>query len=562
MSNAVSASPPISRHGGARTYLGRSPAERLMDRTTLPQVLSDMPPSVQDAPALTWYEGDARTLHMSWGELLRQIRALAQWLVYEQGVGRGDRVVVLSNNCPETFATHLALMSIGAVTVPVSNTESPRVLQLIVDKVGPRLLIVGREVAPELVQAGVGAMVSMPMLPLSPQPDAAGVAKFVWPLSDVLPDDPAVILFTSGTTSAPKGVCLSHYNLLVNAEGLSRVHDLSRQRVHMCILPLYHANAFGFSMIGSLYAGNHVVLCAGLPGAAIWSILREEHVNVISLVPEIIRVLSHIPVPRDTLPDLKYVVSAAAPLPTTVAQEFIAQTGIAIHQGYGLSECVNFAATVPWNIASVDYEGSVSGWAVPSIGPALFGCEISIHRADGSPADAEEEGEIVVSGHTVMLGYWDAYDATQAALGEGGLRTGDLGFFGWINGARYIFVTGRKKEIIIRYGENLSPLAVEAELESLRGIGRFAVTGFANEMAGEEIGLYVMAARTPENEKQVMNAVKACSIRYRPRVVVFGQIPIPATPTGKIKRALLAQRFESYAKRSFGSEPIVATATA
>jgi long-chain acyl-CoA synthetase len=192
----------------------------------------------------------------------------------------------------------------------------------------------------------------------------------------------------------------------------------------------------------------------------------------------------------------------------------------------------------------------------------LFGCEISIHRADGSPADAEEEGEIVVSGHTVMLGYWDAYDATQAALGEGGLRTGDLGFFGWINGARYIFVTGRKKEIIIRYGENLSPLAVEAELESLRGIGRFAVTGFANEMAGEEIGLYVMAARTPENEKQVMNAVKACSIRYRPRVVVFGQIPIPATPTGKIKRALLAQRFESYAKRSFGSEPIVATATA
>ncbi len=562
MSNAVSVSPPVSRHGAARTYLGRDPAERLIEKTTLPQVLSAMPQSVKDAPALTWYEGDARTLHLKWGELLRQIQALAQWLVCEQGVGRGDRVVVLSSNCPEVFATHLALMSIGAVTVPVSNTESPRVLQLIVDKVGARLLVAGRDVAPELVQAGLGTMVALLKLPLSPKVDATGAAAFVWPVSDILPDDPAVILFTSGTTSAPKGVCLSHYNLLVNAEGLSRVHDLSRRQVHMCILPLYHANAFGFSMIGSLYAGNHVVLSAGLPGAAIWSILREEHVDVISLVPEIIRVLTRIPVPRDTLPDLKYVVSAAAPLSTTVAQEFIAKTGIAIHQGYGLSECVNFAATVPWHIKAADYETSVAGWAVPSIGPALFGCDIAILRNDGSPADAEEEGEIVVSGHTVMLGYWDADDATQLALGESGLRTGDLGFFGWIDGARYIFVTGRKKEIIIRYGENLSPLAVEAELDSLRGIGRFAVTGFPNETAGEEIGLYVVAARTPENEKQVMNAVKACAIRYRPRVVLFGQIPIPATPTGKVKRVLLAQRFEFYSKRSFGSEPVVAVASA
>lgn len=198
-------------------------------------------------------------------------------------------------------------------------------------------------------------------------------------------------------------------------------------------------------------------------------------------------------------------------------------------------------------------------WAVPSIGPALFGCDIGIRRADGSPADAEEEGEIVVTGHTLMRGYWNAEEATEAALGDGALRTGDLGFFALVGGERYIFVTGRKKEIVIRYGENLSPLAIEAELEALRAVGRFAVTGFQNEAAGEEIGLYVVAPRTPENERKVLDAVKTCTVRYRPRVVMFGADPIPATPTGKVKRAVLAQRFKAYAKRSFGSDPIVST---
>ncbi|NPD24869.1 class I adenylate-forming enzyme family protein [Corallococcus exiguus] len=551
MSDIASAIPPLSRHAAARDYRGRGPEERLIERTTLPQVLAGIP--AHGGPSLTWYEAERRVLHFDAAELPRQVRALAHWFARGHGITRGDRVIVLSANSPEAFATHLALMSLGAVTVPVSNTESPRVLQLIADKVTPRLVVTSREVSAELLAARPGGMVALPALPLA----ADGDAGFEWPARDVMPDDPAVILFTSGTTSAPKGVCLSHYNLLVNAEGLARVHDLARRRVHMCVLPLFHANAFGFSMVASLYAGSHVVLSAGLPGAAVWDILRTERVDVISLVPEIIRVLSRMPVPRDTLPDLKYVTSAAAPLPKTVAREFVDRTGIPIHQGYGLSECVNFAATIPWDAPDADLERSMGHWAVPSIGPALFGCDIDIRRADGSPAGAEEEGEIVVTGHTLMRGYWDAEDATGAALGEGALRTGDLGFFALVGGERYIFVTGRKKEIVIRYGENLSPLAIEAELEALRAVGRFAVTGFPNEAAGEEIGLYLVVPRTPDNERKVLDAVKACSVRYRPRVVLFGADPIPATPTGKVKRAVLAQRFQSYAKRNFGSEPVV-----
>ncbi|UZS66440.1 class I adenylate-forming enzyme family protein [Pseudomonas syringae] len=554
MEATKSAVPSAALHVTARQYLGSAPTERLIERTTVPDVLASLQGNAEGMPALTWYEGDELVLHYSYADLLQRIQAVAFWFV-QQGVTRGERVVVLSSNAPEVYAAHLALMSIGAVTVPVSNAESLRVLQLVVDKVRPCLLACGRDVIPEL--GGVQGVMTRPLPSLPELPNLDETAQFVWPVLDVLPDDPAVILFTSGTTSVPKGVCLSHYNLLVNAQGLSKTHNLSERRVHMCILPLFHANAFGFSMVTSLYAGSHVVLSSGLPGAAIWSVLREQRVNIISLVPETIRVLASIPPATSTLPDLNYVVSAAAPLPKSVAHEFMSNTGINIHQGYGLSECVNFAATVPWSISNADLQRALSESAVPSIGPALFGCEIDILSSDGTAASEGEEGEIVISGHTVMLGYWDDEPATHAALSDGYLRTGDLGFFTVIEGRRYFFVTGRKKEIIIRYGENFSPLAIEAQLDALRALGKFAVTGFANEMAGEEIGLYMHMPHTYENERKVVESVRGCSTRYRPRVIVFGNEPIPATPTGKVKRSQLALRFNNYTKRLCGNDPFV-----
>jgi long-chain acyl-CoA synthetase len=270
-------------------------------------------------------------------------------------------------------------------------------------------------------------------------------------------------------------------------------------------------------------------------------------------------VLAQISVPRQSIASLKYVVSAAAPLSKAVANEFSTKTGIDIHQGYGLSECVNFAATIPWDVSIEDLQMLMQNWKATSIGPALFGCDLEIRRNDGSAAEEREEGEIVVSGHTVMLGYWAAEEATRAALGGGHLNTGDLGFFVTIGSKRHFFVTGRKKEIIIRYGENISPFSIEAELPELRGIGAFAVVGFPNEAAGEEIGLYLVAEYNSINRKRVLESVNRCPDRYRPRVILFGQLPVPATPTGKIKRSLLAERFQPYARRSFGSDPVHAS---
>jgi acyl-CoA synthetase (AMP-forming)/AMP-acid ligase II len=541
---------PNPAYKQAWRYEDKDLTSRLIERTTLPNVLENLGNSNPNASALTWYEDGTRSLQWNYKQLLERVVSIASWLHSHCGVRRGDRVVVISSNCPEVLVAHLAIMSIGAITVPVNNSESERVLKIIVGQVAPRVVLIGRRVDQHLRIVHGCNTVQLPPLAEAASPPS-------WSHPEILPDDPAVILFTSGTTSAPKGVCLSHYNLMVNAEGLARVHNLSIHQKHMCILPLFHANAFGYSMMASIYSGNHIVLCDGFPGDLIWSIIREERVDILSAVPEILRVLSQISVPRQSVPSLKYVVSAAAPLPKDVAHEFCARTGIDIHQGYGLSECVNFAATIPWDVSAEDLELLMQNWKTTSIGPSLFGCGIGIRRSDGSAADEQEEGEIVVSGHTVMLGYWAAEEATHAALVGGHLNTGDLGFFTTIDAKRHFFVTGRKKEIIIRYGENISPFSIEAELAALRGVGHFAVVGFPNEAAGEEIGLYMMAAYSSINQKRVLDAVRRCSARYRPRVIVFGQLPVPATPTGKIKRSVLAQRFQPYARRSFGSDPIL-----
>jgi long-chain acyl-CoA synthetase len=542
-------------YADAWRYRDKDVAFRLIDRTTLPRVLAHLAASDQNTPALTWYEGDARSLHVDYRGLLRHVESMAAWLSSSCGVQRGDRVIVISSNCPEAFAAHLAIMSVGAITVPVNNIESQRVLRLIAEQVFPRAVVIGRGVEPNLQTVQGCRTFRLPILSIEEIQDESGSGS--WPCEEVMPDDPAVILFTSGTTSSPKGVCLSHYNLMVNAEGLAKTHNLAVHRNHMCILPLFHANAFGYSMVGSVYSGSHVVLCDGFPGNSIWSILRAERVSILSAVPEILRVLSQVSVPRETLRDLKYVVSAAAPLSKGIAQEFCSKTGIDIHQGYGLSECVNFAATIPWDVSAKNLERLMQHWTTTSIGPALFGCEVGIRRNDGTPAKEEEEGEIVVSGHTVMLGYWGAKDATHAALGSGYLRTGDLGFFSLVDEEPYFFVTGRKKEIIIRYGENISPFSIEAELENLRQIGPFAVTGFPNQAAGEEIGLYVVGTCNSINQKRALDALRMCPARYRPRVIIFGKEPVPATPTGKVKRSVLAQKFQQYARRSFGSDPIL-----
>jgi acyl-CoA synthetase (AMP-forming)/AMP-acid ligase II len=526
-------------------------APRREGHATIPEVLEGHAERL-DALALSWYR-DGRFQTRYHYRDLRQRVALAASNLIRLRVQPNDRVVVLSNNSPEMLFLLLAVMSLGAIVAPVNPLESPRTLLYIVSNLEPRLVVIGSGAGREVLEITV----SCPKVVIGELFATSSTNVFDFRLTTVAAGDTAVILFTSGSTSEPKGVCLSHHNLLTNARGLTQIHGLFENSVNMCVLPLFHANAFGFSMVASLFAGNHVVLCNGLPGFSVWSIIAGEKVNIISVVPQALQILGARAPSRPPGGHLRYFISAAAPLSKEVASKFIGTTGVKIHQGYGMSECVNFATTIPRDMADCEYREAMFGEKVTSVGTPLDGCDVFVRRLDGDmPAAPREEGEIVVTGDTVMSGYWRNEEASRGAIVNGELRTGDLGFYKVLGGRRFFFITGRIKEIIIRQGEKISPLAVESELHGLRAFGEFAVAGFSNAAAGEEIGLYIHI-RGAGDRAGIAQLVSACSPLSRPRLVMIGHQDIPATPTGKVKRDAVGKRFSSFYNHVFGKEPLI-----
>lgn len=331
---------------------------------------------------------------------------------------------------------------------------------------------------------------------------------------------------------------------MVNAEALRRVHSLTPSTVTLCVLPLYHANAFGFSFVTTLYAGSRLVLSGQFP-QNISHIINDEKIEIVSLVPELIKLSLHMSLRKDTLPSLRYIMSAAAPLTVDLARTFHDRTGIRIQQGWGLSECTNFAATLPTNLSDTNYAIAMHSFPQPSIGSALYGNGIDVIDEHGASLGEEVEGELIVRGGNVMLGYWARPQHTEEALGRGYLRTGDLGVWRYVSGERMYFVTGRVKEVIIRCGDKVSPAAVEAALGTFARTYELMVVGFANSHVGEEIGLYVQGDDCPTLRLAVLAALQPLGELSRPRAVVIGDHSIPRTSTGKPQRSRLKPLFSS-----------------
>lgn len=454
----------------------------------------------------------------------------------ELGIEAGDRVALLCANNWYFIASHLAVLGIGAVSVPLNPMSPLPELERELAVVGARALFVGptatdqahgidRSRVPELEfvisSEGRASDTCVPLERLLAAEPAPTVARE--------PDDLAVLMFTSGTAGAPRAAMLTHGNLLANIDQVLALRDGGDPGdVSLAVLPFFHI--FGLNVIlgGALRAGSAVLTIERFdPVSALESIARHG-VTVVAGAPTMWAAWAATPgLDAESFSSVRVATSGAAPLDPSVARQVKERFGLEVGEGYGLTEASPVVTTslgLPWRPGSV--------------GAAIDGIELRIVDVDGGDALVGDPGELLVRGPNVFAGYWRDPEATAVALDEEGwLHTGDIVL---VDDDGHLHLVDRSKDLIIVSGFNVFPAEVEEVVLELPGIVECAVVGVPHPHTGEAVKAFVVLESGIAYEEDVV--IEHCArrlARYKcPQKVDFVE-EIPVNLSGKVMRRSL-----------------------
>ncbi|GED96581.1 AMP-binding protein [Gordonia crocea] len=458
---------------------------------------------------------------------LRHRAAAAAARFADQGVGTGDRVLLIAPSIPEFVINYYGLHALGAVVITMNVMSTAPEIGYVVDDSGTSL-ITAWEGCADAAEA-VAADRSLPFVELGAFEADADDAPGVEGYAERDDDDTAVILYTSGTTGKPKGAQLTVANVIaVPVE----FHDALRLGEHerwATALPLFHCFGQLVVMHDALtWRGTLSLLSPFSPGEFM-DRLRDEHITIACGVPTMWNAMLQAGDGHSAadFADLRLACSGGASLPGEVIRAFENHFGATILEGYGLTET---AGTATFGNLAVDPKAG-------TVGRGLAHFDVEIRDPDGKPLPPDTVGEVFLSGPTVMKGYWNRPEATAQTLHDGWLATGDLGSLDADGDLR---IVDRKKDLIIRGGYNVYPREVEEVLYGHPDIVEAAVLGVPDEHYGEEIAA-VVALRTPDalDADTLRQWCKTQLSAYKvPRVIAFVD-ELPKGATGKIlKRAI------------------------
>lgn len=469
---------------------------------------------------------------ITYGELRDRVGHLRAQLA-QRGVEPGDRVAIIAANNWFFVAAYLAAVGLGAIAVPL-NPESPAPeIERELAAVSARLALVGpgaRTAASGLDTSCVPGFEGLLIIGDLVEAPLAGAGGEPPPLADVRPEDPAVLLFTSGTAGAPRPAILTHGNLRANIDQMMAgpAHPEGPDDVALAVLPLSHVFGLNAVLDLMLSIGGSVVLAERFDPHTTLQEVATRGVTLLTGVPAMWAAWAALPrVPDHALDTVRLAVSGAAPLDPDVRQAVHARLGLDLAEGYGLTEA-SPAVT------------SGAGHDAPdgSIGVPLPGVEVRLVDSDGEDALVGDPGEIWVRGPNVFPGYWNDPGATAAALTpDGWLRTGDVAV---VDEGGYLSVVDRAKDVIVVSGFNVFPAEVEDVLEAHPGVAAAAVVGVPHPQSGETVKAFVIAepgARLEEDA--VIEHAGRYLARYKcPSTVAFVD-EIPHGITGKVLRRAL-----------------------
>jgi long-chain acyl-CoA synthetase len=516
----------------------------LVDTPSLGALLAERARENPQATYLKYFDDDTgETSTLSYAEFDRAVDAAAGGLV-AHGLKLGDCIATLSWNHPHAAVILFAAWRLGLIVAPLNMSEDDVRLAFIVKDAEAKLLIV----QPALLERGGRIAGGVEVLPFDGFNDSGT------PPLDIAESDhrraAALIVYTSGTTGAPKGVVLTQHNLMINARVTADVFAIDRATTMMCVLPIHHVNGIVVTLLGTLIGGGRLILNRSFKAGVFWNRMAEHRVAIVSVVPTILQFL--LEANEDTtkldLSAFRYFLCGAGTLPVALVTRFEDRFNVVVQHLYGLSETTAACAAMPPDLSPLARRDWYVHHGYPSFGVALPNTEMAIHDPNGNALPAGARGEIVIRGPFIMEGYFRRPDANAETFKHGWFRSGDEGFFETDEtGHAFYFITGRIKELINRGGVKYSPFEIEEVLLSIPGVKVGLAIGFDNDWYGEEVGAYVVREAAYElTEGEVLAACRAkMPFAKSPKAVVFGE-SAPVTITGKYQRLMLKDRFAAF----------------
>jgi long-chain acyl-CoA synthetase len=464
-------------------------------------------------------------VQVTYAELDDASARLATHLLAE-GISAGDRVAVMLPNVPAFAVVYYGVLRAGGVVVPMNPLLKAREVEYYLRDSGARWLFASPAAVPEAKSAAETVGTAL----VETDEDSLGelLTRLVATTEIVsrADDDTAVILYTSGTTGSPKGAELSHANLGHNQAVTSRtLLHLGPDDVVMGCLPLFHVFGMTCGLNAAITNGALLTLIPRFDPAKALDVVARDGVTVFEGVPTMYAAMlgladSH---PVD-VSSLRVCISGGAALPVEVLRGFETAFRCLVLEGYGLSE------TSP--VASFNHPDRER--KPGSIGTPIDGVRMRVVDVDGADVAPGEVGEILISGHNIMKGYWQRPEATAEAIKDGWFATGDLAK---VDEDGYHFIVDRKKDLIIRGGYNVYPREVEEVLYEHPAVAEAAVVGMPHNSLGEEIGAAVaLKAGTEVTPEELRDFVKSRIAAYKYPREVWVVDTLPKTATGKILR--------------------------
>jgi len=478
---------------------------------------------------------------LSFQQLRNDAWRLAGHLRNRFGIRPGEHVALMLPNCVEFLPGYFGILNAGAVAVPINARLKPAELEFILANSNAKALLVHPRTwrivsealqklpdlknviaagfAEEKVPEGTVPLEKLLAEEAAAPPNPAGL--------DRQADDVAAIIYTSGTTGRPKGAMLTHTNILFNVEATKAGHGLRPEDSHLLIVPLFHVTGLNTVMPTALEQGGQLVVSSQIDPEDLIETIAKYRCTTFFGVPTTFYLLTSLKdPPREKLGSLRLVCYSGAPMsPQTIGKLRDLLSGVELHNFYGLTETTSVSTVLPDDQVETRCE---------SVGCAPPGLELRVVDERGSVLPPNEVGELCVRGPSVLKGYYRRPEATAEAIRDGWFHTGDAAY---LDDEGYVFLRGRRKELIIVAGENVYPIEVEHALCAHDAVQEAAVFGRENAALGEVVHAAVVlrpgeTATERELRAFVMERLAAFKVPRSVRILDS----LPRNPSGKVMK--------------------------